>query len=340
MWLRHAEMMLPMQIKRLSFMLLFCVLAHSVVLARPGTQPPSVALRTALSHVMVADLSSLQEQSGDTVAVFAGLRSLHNTETALKISLVIPPQALPMLETGQRYIIAYQKQRRVGKGEPRRYEPFPDGPVLLTEQGANPAIFPYHQRLEDSLSADPAQAASQPQQLIDEILVGLRLNSLAHKHFYLRELINWTRLRAELTSQHIDQLRTVFKAPWLTAEMLAAFYEPRLKLQQQLGVKMLRERAMHTLTGSPVNLDLMSAQPYLLLQMLNFITANADNASLETDILARWLYSNQHLVAEKALLLIARQDSEMAVSLVQDAIYSSALPSPVNRVLQRFLRNH
>jgi len=332
-------MMLPLQIKRLSFMLLVCVLAHSVVFARPGTQPPSVALRTELSHVLVVELAAVDQHSGDVIAVFTPLRALHNSEDAEQISLAIPAPAMPMLKPGQRYIIAYQKQRRVGKGEPRRYEPFPDGPVLLTEQGASPALFPYHEQLEQSLSVDPVAAADDPAALIAHIKSGLDLPALAHKRFYLRELINWTALHDDLTDADIAALRDVFTAPWLASDMLAAFFEPRSVLQQMLGEQLLTEQALTTLAGSSVQVDFLSAQPYLLLQMLAYLDTAASETVATAD-LARWLYSNHHVVAERALLLLAKVDTAYAVSQARQATLSASLPVAVQQTLQRFLRHH
>ena len=317
---------------------LLLLLVQTAAMARPSTQPPSVALRTALSHVLVADLAAVQEQAGTTVAMFTPVRALHNSEDAAELELAIPPQLRPMLKPGQRYVIAYQKQRRVGKGEPRRYEPFPEGPVLLTEQGANPALLPYHAQLERSLSADPASAAEDPAQLIAHIQAGLALPELALKRFYLRELINWTALHDDLTADDFKRLREVFAAPWLDAEMLAAFYEARPLLQQKLGLEMLTQRALNILAGSPVQLDLLSAQPYLLLEIMRFF--GSEQVSLPAlPLLARWLYSNHHLVAEKALLLMAGDNPEAAAELAQQALQSSALGIEGRRIMQQFLRN-
>jgi len=313
-----------------------CIQTEST--ARPTTQPPSVALRTALSHVAVVELLAVNEQNASTQATFKPLRVLHNTETASEIRLAVAPAATAMLVPGQHYIIAYQKQRRVGKGEPRRYAPFPGGPVLLTEQGANPALFPYHEQLERSLTADPVAAVADPAPLIAEIFAGLALPELALKRFYLRELFNWTALHEHLSDAHIQHLREVFAAPWLDAEMLVAFYEPRLALQQKLGLERLTERALTTLAGSPVQLDLLSAQPNLLLEMLRFI-GDQQLAQPELLVLSRWLYSNHHLVAEKALLLIAAINPEAAAEQARLALRSVALRTEVRRILTQYLRN-
>jgi hypothetical protein len=273
------------------------------------------------------------------MATFIPVRALHNTEDAAEIGLPVPPQVMPMLEPGKRYIIAYQKQRRVGKGNPPRYEPFPDGPVLLTEQGANPAVFPYHEQLERSLSADPASAADDPAQLVEHIHAGLALPELALKRFYLRELFNWTALHDDLSAEDMDRLREVFAAPWLDAEMLVAFYEPRPALQSKIGLQMLQERALDTLSGSPVQLDLFSAQPSLLLGMLRFLAS--DEADLpDQRTLARWLYSNHHPVAENALLMIDSESTDAALALAQQALQSAVLAPEVRRVLTQYLRNH
>jgi len=332
-------MSMPQLNRPLAVMLMLTLLLPATANARPSTQPPSVALRTALSHVLVADLATIEVQPDKTTATFIPVRTLHNTEYAAEIGLPVPPQVMPMLEPGQRYIIAYQKQRRVGRDNPPRYEPFPDGPVLLTEQGANPAVFPYHEQLESSLSADPAAAVDDPAQLIEHIQTGLALPELALKRFYLRELFNWTALHDDLSAEDMDRLRAVLTAPWLDSEMLVAFYEPRPALQRNLGLQMLQERARDTLSGSPVQLDLFSAQPSLLLGMLRFLAS--DEADLpEQHILARWLYSNHHPVAENALLLIAAENTDAAVALARQALQSKALVPQVRRALTQFMRNH
>jgi len=315
------------------------VLWQSTAMARSLTQPPSVALRTELSFVTVIDLVVIEEQADHLTAIFTPVRSLHNEEVVAQLRLTIPDSAQAMLQVGERYIAGYQKKRRMGKGEPRRYETFPDGPILLVAHGTKPALFPYHERLEQSLTADPAAAAADPAALITHIWSGLDLPTLAHKRFYLRELINWTALHDDLTDADIAALRDVFTAPWLASDMLAAFYEFRPLLQNQLGLDRLRGRANFVLAGSTVQLDPLSAQPYLLQQILRFLGSD-QTPPPNTDVLTRWVYSNHHLVAEKAILLMAEESPETAIDIAHQALQSNALPVAVQRVLEQFLRNN
>lgn len=323
-----------------AYLLLVLVLllqSQSPLHARPSTQPPSVALRTALSYVIVADAIGIDRNGTDMVVTFRPVRNLHNNETAEQLQIHIPVSAQSLLQIEQRYLLAYIKQRRIGKGDPPQYENFEGGPILSMAQGASPALFPYHASLERRLTADPEKSMRHPQVLINAIMDGLKLPMLVHKQFFLRELINWPALHAHLQDQQIKQLQTFFNQPWLTAAMRSAFYEPRQQLQEVLGIDLLHERAVATLANSFVDIDPLSAQPNLLLGMLGFLRSDGLPPPAPA-VLARWFYGSHHLVAEQALLLLAKTDEQQARQAAEQALLSGALSERVSRSLQQALR--
>jgi hypothetical protein len=195
-------------------------------------------------------------------------------------------------------------------------------------QGASPALLRHHPLLEARLAADPATADERPRAWLDDIRRGLGLQDPAQRLFFVRELVNWNPLHAQLGAGDVDALAALLDDPLATPAMLQALYEPRPVLQARIGMDRLAARAGAILSAAFVDIDADGPDAALLRTLLEHVRAH--DVVLPDAVLARWSRCSQPRIAEQALLVLAAQDHEAAVSAVDMAL-AGALPNPATR---------
>jgi hypothetical protein len=323
-----------MKIKYILFIIfLFSFPTHS----RDMTKPPSIGLRTEVSYLSVVTLVNKEKDNTEiTQLKFNLIKNIHNKSKA-EVVIDVLPELARKLSVKTDYIIAYYKLKKTRVGELKKYIPLLNGPQLLSIEGANPAIFRYNPLLIEHFFLSPSLAKSDPQVLIQSIFKGLLSDDSKIQEFFVREIINWTTLHQHLKSVHFEQLYSAFISPNGSVGTRVAILEGRSKLHKAIGIERLGQKVIEILYGTPVNLDMDSESPTLILQGLKFLD---ENKLGNWDNISRWAKTNVPTLSERSLLMLAKIDSKKSLELAKNRLLDTFIDEPSRRVNIRVIQSN
>ncbi len=324
----------------LRFIVLTALLTPSVssVSAREFTKPPSIALRSEISYVAETVLTNKKylKKSKQWQLNFLLLHDIHN-QSQKTIQILVDNDLASSLSSKEKYIIAYRTHRKTKIDGITRYLPLENGPVPMSVQGAEPAIFRSHEQLKKQMATNPQMAQSNPKQLIQNILTGINNEDPKIQEFFIRELINWNGLPAQLNPNQLEQLLNVFLDSSVSSGTLTAFLENRQDFHSALGVKEMAPKVTEMLTHIPINLSSESTTPTLIYEALNFLKSH----KLGTwDIYQRWTRSNNPSITELALLQLHQICPEKTLQLAKSRLTESLVSNTSRRILKRYVQKY
>jgi hypothetical protein len=305
--------------------------------AKDMTKPPSIGLRTEVSYLSVMTIVNKEKQSKEIIKLtFNLVRNIHN-KSEPEVVIDVAPELARNLSMNVEYIVAYHKLKKARVGEVKKYIPLLNGPKLLSIEGANPAIFKNNPLLIKHFAFSPSLAKKDPQVLIKAIFKGLLSDDPNIKEFFIREIINWTALHKHLKPVHFEQLYSTFISPNASVGTRIAILEGRSKLHNSIGIERIGKKVLEILYGAPVNLDMNSELPTLILQALEFLD---ENKLGNWNDISRWAKTNVPTLSERSLLMLAKIDTEKALKLANSRLNDTYLDEPGKRVIVRFIKSH
>ena len=317
----------------LSFILFLTLSSH----ARDMTKPPSIGLRTEVSYLSVVTLVNKETYNKNKIKLtFSLVKNIHN-QSEPEVLIDVAPELANNLSINVEYIIAYYNLKKTRVGEIKKYIPLLNGPQLLSIEGANPAIFKNDPILINQFALSPSLAKKDPQILIQAIFKGLLSDDPKIKEFFVREIINWTSLHQHLKAEHFEQLYSAFISPNGSTGTRVAILEGRSKLHNAIGIERIGKKAIEILYGAPVNLDMNSELPTLILQALKFLD---DNKLGSWNDISRWAKTNVPTLSERSLIMLDKIDANKTLELAKSRLLDTYLDEPSRRVIIRFIKSH
>lgn len=296
--------------------LAICIISTSTY-ARPELGPPSIKLRTNVSNIAVAELDAI---SSDFKLTFKVDQNLHNEAEEF---VLVRSDALTSdrLAIGQSYVIAYVAWEV--KRFPRAIKKRADGAVIISLQGASPAVFQPNPELIELLKWDVTDSLQNPVSMLPVILRGIASTDPQLQSFFVTELVTRPSLHSQMTS---EQKRIV--AGYLSSSSYAADARDLILSDQAFSKLILRQSgrlaiARQVVLHHPVYIESGSEYSGLIRTAMEVLEQSQDSS----DALAaqRWLTSNQPALIESAAAIIYAVNPDTLLTALEHASQQSLL---------------
>ncbi|MEP7041776.1 MAG: hypothetical protein ABI843_01865 [Dokdonella sp.] len=254
-----------------------------------------------------------------------------------QIDVRVPMSSLHDAKIGERYIFGYTNLRTDPRN-PARAALNPDGAVLLTSIGLDPALFHDTPTARAIFKSGRSERGRESHSLFDQLLKALNgpdlaLQTLAAGEF-AQEAEFGERLREDGGQAVVEKVvRNAADAPPVRSTLLvAAATRPR-----DFG-EWWPAAAIDIVTNTPVGgYPDGAVDPYgLVLTALELLDKQATKVS--PDALQRWVWSPSPPLAERASLMLRRQSPVLERSVIQQALADPKLPENTRKFLNDHLR--
>ncbi|HEY0231508.1 MAG TPA: hypothetical protein VGC55_09665 [Dokdonella sp.] len=254
-----------------------------------------------------------------------------------QIDVRVPMSSLRTVQVGERYIFGYTNLRTDPRN-PTRAMLDPNGAVVLTSIGLDPALFRDTPEARAILKAARSERGRESRSLFDQLLKALNgadpaLQTLAAGEF-AQEPEFGERLREDGGQAVIEKaIRNAALAPGVrTTLLVAAATRPR-----DFGERW-PDAAIDIVTNTPVGgYSTATADPYdLVLTALALLDKQA--TKLSPDALQRWVWSPSPPLVERASVMLRRQSPALERSTIQQALADPKLPANTRTFLNDHLR--
>jgi len=254
-----------------------------------------------------------------------------------QIDVRVPAATSRTVKVGERYIFGYTNLRTDPRN-PTRATLDPQGAVLLTSIGLDPALFHDTPEARAILKAGRSEHGRESRSLFDQLLKALNgpdpaLQMLAAGEF-AQEPEFGERLREDGGQAVVEKtVRNAAVPPGVrTTLLVAAATRPG-----DFGGWWVAA-ATDLVTNTPVGgYSDTTADPYdLVLTALALLDKQA--MKLSPDALRRWVWSPSPLLAERASVMLRRQSPALERSTIQQALADPKLPENTRKFLDDHLR--
>ena len=254
-----------------------------------------------------------------------------------QIDVRVPTATLQGLKVGERYIFGYTNLHTDPRN-PTRATLDPNGAVLLTSIGLDPALFRDTPEVRAILKAGRSEHGRESRGLFDQLLKALNgpdpaLQTLAAGEFAQEQEFG-ERLREDGGQAVIEKtVRNAAVPPSVrTTLLVAAATRPR-----DFG-DWWPAAAIDLVTNTPIDgYSNTAADPYdLVLTALALLDKQATKVS--PDALRRWVWSPSPPLVERASVMLRRQSPALERSTIQQALADPKLPENTRKFLNDHLR--
>jgi hypothetical protein len=254
-----------------------------------------------------------------------------------QIDVRVPKATLPTVKVGERYIFGYTNLRTDPRN-PTRASLDPNGAVLLTSIGLDPALFRDTPEARAILKAGRSEHGRESRSLFEQLLKALHGSDLALQTLAAGEFAQepefGERLREDGGQASIEKaVRNPAISPSVrTTLLVAAANRPH-----DFG-DWWAPAATDIVTNTPVGGYSDGApDPYdLVLTALALL--DKQGTKLSADALKRWIWSPSPPLAESASLMLRRQSPALERSTIQQALADPKLPENTRKFLNDHLR--
>lgn len=311
------------------------VLAFFAANAAAEPIKPPLELLYVPGNVLVA--GTLTEINPDGHLVFERHDVLGGRDVPDLIDVRAPPATHAAAKLGERYIIGYS----VARPDPRHPDKTvinPQGAIVLTSIGLDPALFRDTAQVREILEAGRSERGRESEHLVDLLMKALAdgdasLQNLAAGEIVLEAQIG-KRLHKDGRSEVIENVARDPRTPFAIRAMLlqAAAARPR-----EFG-DWWRHCATEVVETTPVGgyAPATSDAAGLARVALELLDRHAVN--LSPDMLQRWMVAPDPAVVERVCLMLRRQSPALERSAIQGALASTVLPQQTRKFLKDHLR--
>ncbi len=312
--------------------LVLAVLSTSLS-ARPELGPPSIKLRTNLSNVVIASLTDIKH---DHQLTFKLEQDLHNQAEPI-ISIRSDAVINRRLKVGEKYVLAY-----VGWDVtrfPRTIKPRRDGAVIISLNGAAPAIFTPQPELIKLLQRDIEQSLRSPPDLLPLILRGMAEEDRHLQDFFATELVTRPSLYTQLNSAQKQTVAGYLMDHDYAAASRNLMLSNAVFSRHILNDDQHRENiARQILEHYPVVVDPALPAGGLIRTAMKILEDTDDPAYVSEA--QRWLASNQPALIESAAAMIYAARPDVLISALQQTLQQTALPEQSRDTLEQLTRRY
>jgi len=302
------------------------LLGLALAIAAPVMPPPIDAMWDR--DAILAEATYVDQPAPHRLR-FVDVDVLHGGEDRDEVTLQIDDNALPLVQPGKRYVLAWQETQRSPSTKKLRVMR-PEGPQLLMSAGANPALFEARPETRELLLQPPTPERLEGREHLRRAMAGLLSADPQMQSLFAAELFARSALREQLGASERRRLRAFVLRADRGYEARSMILEAALIYPAHYGSDWTRVAA-RVVQREPVSA--LPRQPNEGLVWSAFGLLQRDAASVPLAHLARWVASGNGALSELALHAIRRQAPERELPLIDQTLADEALAAGTREFL-------
>lgn len=302
------------------------LLGLALAIAAPVMPPPIDAMWDR--DAILAEATYVDQPAPHRLR-FLDVDVVHGGEDRDEVTLQVDDNALPLVQPGKRYVLAWQETQRSPSTKKLRVMRA-EGPQLLMSAGANPALFEARPETRELLLQPPTPERLEGREHLRRAMAGLRSADPQMQSLYAAELFARSALREQLGASERRRLRAFVLRGDRAYEARSMILEAALIYPAHYGSDWTRVAA-RVIQHEPVSA--LPDQPNEGLVWSAFGLLQRDAASVPLAHLARWVASGNGALSELALHAIRRQAPERELPLIDQTLDDEALAAGTREFL-------
>lgn len=253
-----------------------------------------------------------------------------------QIDVRVPASTLATVKLGERYIFGYSAQRKDPRS-PTRTVLNPDGPVLLTSIGLEPALFRDTPTARAILKAGSSEHGRESKRTFDLLMQALAGADPQLQNLAAGEIAQEPDIGERLRESGHAVVEKVARDPQTPPGVRASLLQSASARPRDLG-DWWQAVAIGVVTTTPVGgyADVPSDPSSLVLLAFDLLDKHA--VTLPPDVLKRWVWSGNSSLVEHACVNLRRESPAMERSAITDALADPQLPPTTRQFLNDHLR--
>lgn len=253
-----------------------------------------------------------------------------------QIDVRVSQSTLPTVKLGERYIFGYSALRKDPR-DPRRTIVNPEGPILITSVGLEPALFRDTPAVRAVLKAGSSEHGRESKRTFDLLTKALAGDDPQLQNLAAGEIAQEPEIGERLRESGRAIVEKVARDPHTPPNVRAALLLSASERPRDLG-DWWRAAANEVVTTTPVGgyADAPSDPAGLVLSAFDLLDKHA--VTLPPDVLKRWLWSANSSLVEHACLNLRRESPALERSAIKEALADPHLPPTTRQFLNDHLR--
>ncbi len=292
---------------------------------------PPVELLHAPENMLVAGTLVEINPAGRLVFRFKELLSGHPRPPPL-IDLRVAPDLLETVALNERYVFGYSMVAEDARQQGRAVRN-PDGGVLLTSIGLEPALFRDSVQVRQLLKAGRTEHARESRRFVDRLLAALAGSDRALQILAAGEFVADDELRERLLDDDRKALQAAARDTRLPGSARSSLLRAAASDPEAFG-DWAPSVAMEVLGTTPLEATAGPAPAADELVLASLELLDRARATVPTEALSRWAWSASAPIAERALLALRRQSAASERATLQRALADPNLPATTRTFLE------
>jgi hypothetical protein len=315
----------------------------AMIAATFGTLPvhaervePPLELLYAPGNLLVAGTVAEINPSGRVVFERKDVLAGGKSRPPEQIDVRVPPSVVASVKPGQRYIFGYSTARADPRN-PTRTVANPDGPVLLTSIGLDPALFNDTPEARAILKAGRSEHGRESRHLFELLMKALAGSDRPLQNLVAGEIALEPEIGERLRDKDRAVIEKVARDPHAPPPLRASLLQSGSERPADLG-DWWQGASLDVVTTTPLDgyAGESSSSAGLVLQALEVLDKHAIRVA--PDALTRWVRSPDPPLVERASLMLRREGPELERAAIREALADPKLPGRTRQFLNDHLR--
>lgn len=252
------------------------------------------------------------------------------------IDVRAPKATLDAVKTGERYIFGYAFSRSDPR-DPLRTVVDPEGPVLLTSIGLEPALFRDTREVRAILKAGRTERRRESRRFFDLLMQALAGPDRALQNLAAGELAQDREVREHLREGGQPVVERVVGDASTPSGVRSTLLLAAATRPGDFG-GWWQDAALKIVETTPAGGYTPEASDPTGLVLVAFEALDRHAVRIPPDALKRWVSGDTPLLAERASLMLRRESPAMERSTIQQALADPKLPEQTRKFLSDHLR--
>ncbi|MEO7063444.1 MAG: hypothetical protein ABI082_06720 [Dokdonella sp.] len=253
-----------------------------------------------------------------------------------QIDVRVSQPTLSKVTVGQRYVFGYSAQRNDPR-DPTRIIANPEGPILITSIGLEPALFHDTPTVRAVLKAGSSERGRESKRTFDLLMQALDGPDPQLQNLAAGEIAQGPEIGERLRQSGHSIVEKIARDPHTPPGVRASLIQSASERPRDLG-DWWQAAAIEVVTTTPVDgyADMPSDPTGLVLVALDALDKHA--ITLPPDALKRWVWSANSSLSEHACLNLRRESPALERTAITDALADPKLPTSTRQFLNDHLR--
>lgn len=252
------------------------------------------------------------------------------------IDVRVPKLALDGAKLGERYIFGYSLARADAR-DPTRVVANPDGAVLISSIGLDPALFRDTPIAREILRKGRSEHGRESRRFFDLLMKGLAGGERSLQMLAAGEIALESEIGERVQESGHALIEKVARDANTSPDVRASLLQSASERPSELG-DWWQTATMDVVTTTPVGGYAGGASDPTGLVLLALEVLDKHAVKVAPDALKRWLGSSRTPLVERACLMLRRESPALERSAINAALADSRLPDPTRKFLNDHLR--